>query len=99
MSLRPTMIVTDLEGVLVPEIWIAVAEQTGIDALRLTTRDLPDYDQLMQGRLRLLREHQLSLADIQTVIGALQPFQDACEFLRWVRARAPRSEERRVGKE
>jgi phosphoserine/homoserine phosphotransferase len=89
MSLRPTIITMDLEGVLVPEIWIAVAEQTGIDALRLTTRDLPDYDQLMQGRLRLLREHRLSLADIQTAIGALQPFPGACEFLTWGRARTP----------
>lgn len=89
MSLRPTMIVTDLEGVLVPEIWIAVAEQTGIDELRLTTRDLPDYDQLMQGRLRLLREHRLSLGDIQTIIGALEPFPGACDFLCWVRAHAP----------
>lgn len=89
MSLCPTIITTDLEGVLVPEIWIAVAEQTGIDALRLTTRDLPDYDQLMQGRLRLLREHQLSLADIQMVIGTLQPLPGAQAFLTWLRSREP----------
>ncbi len=89
MSLCPTIIATDLEGVLVPEIWIAVAEQTGIDDLRLTTRDIPDYDQLMQGRLRILREHRLSLADIQTVIGTLQPLPGAQEFLMWVRSRMP----------
>ncbi len=87
MSLRPTIITMDLEGVLVPEIWIAVAEQTGIDTLRLTTRDIPDYDQLMQGRLRILYEHQLTLADIQMVIGTLQPFPGAYEFLAWVRSR------------
>jgi phosphoserine/homoserine phosphotransferase len=87
MSLRPTIIATDLEGVLVPEIWIAVAKQTGIDDLRLTTRDIPDYDELMQGRLRILREHQLSLFDIQAIIGTLQPFPGAREFLAWVRSR------------
>ena len=62
---KPTIIASDLEGVLVPEIWIAVAERTGIEALRLTTRDVADYDQLMQGRMRILREHGLTLADIQ----------------------------------
>ena len=57
----------DLEGVLVPEIWIAFAEKTGIEKLRLTTRDVPDYDVLMKGRLDILREHGLKLADIQSV--------------------------------
>ncbi|MDQ5850801.1 MAG: bifunctional phosphoserine phosphatase/homoserine phosphotransferase ThrH [Chloroflexota bacterium] len=89
MPLQPTIIATDLESVLVPEIWIAVAEQTGIEELRLTTRDVPDYDQLMQQRLRILREHQLSLADIQAVIATLQPLPGAVEFLQWVRSHAP----------
>ncbi|MBA3943653.1 MAG: bifunctional phosphoserine phosphatase/homoserine phosphotransferase ThrH [Herpetosiphonaceae bacterium] len=89
MPLQPTIITTDLEGVLVPEIWIAVAERTGIDALRLTTRDLPDYDQLMQGRLRILRDNQLSLADIQAVIATLQPLPGAPAFLDWLREQVP----------
>ena len=89
MPLQPTMIATDLEGVLVPEIWIAVAEWTGIADLRLTTRDVPDYDQLMQGRLRILREHGLSLADIQAVIDTLQPLPGAVEFWHWARSHAP----------
>ena len=89
MPLQPTIIATDLESVLVPEIWIAVAEQTGIEELRLTTRDVPDYDQLMQQRLRILREHQLSLTSIQAVIATLQPLPGAVEFLHWVRSRTP----------
>ena len=87
MPLQPTIFASDLEGVLVPEIWIAVAERTGIDALRLTTRDVPDYDQLMHGRLRILREHQLSLAAIQQVIDTLEPLDGAVEFIHWVRQR------------
>ncbi|MDR1275197.1 MAG: bifunctional phosphoserine phosphatase/homoserine phosphotransferase ThrH [Candidatus Accumulibacter sp.] len=71
----------DLEGVLVPEIWIAFAERTGIPELRKTTRDEPDYDVLMQGRLRILAEHDLKLADIQNVIGAMRPLPGAREFL------------------
>ncbi len=71
----------DLEGVLVPEIWIGVAEHTGIDELALTTRDIPDYDELMSRRLALLRRHGLSLGDIQSVIGRLQPLDGAAEFL------------------
>ena len=86
MPSRPTVVATDLEGVLVPEIWIAVAERTGIDALRLTTRDIPDYDELMQGRMRILREHRLSLADIQEVIATLQPLPGAVDYLRRLRA-------------
>lgn len=85
MPSQPLIIATDLEGVLVPEIWIAVAEQTGIDELRLTTRDIPDYDQLMQGRIRILREHQLALNDIQGVIAQIEPLPGAYEFLAWVR--------------
>lgn len=78
----------DLEGVLVPEIWINVAERTRIEALLLTTRDIPDYDELMQKRLAVLAEHNLSLGDIQAVIADLEPLPGAAEFLDWLRARA-----------
>ena len=77
----------DLEGVLIPEIWIGVADRTGIEALRLTTRDIPDYDELMQYRLRLLAEHDLKLADIEAVIGTLSPLPGARDFLDWARTR------------
>lgn len=75
----------DLEGVLVPEIWIGFAEKTGIDELRATTRDIPDYDVLMQQRLRLLDEHKLGLADIQEVIAQMLPLEGAVEFVNWLR--------------
>jgi phosphoserine/homoserine phosphotransferase len=77
----------DLEGVLVPEIWINVAERTGIEALRRTTRDEPDYDRLMRGRLEILARHGLGLPDIQRVIGAMRPLEGAPEFLDWLRER------------
>jgi len=77
----------DLEGVLIPEIWIAFAEKTGIDALRATTRDIPDYDVLMKQRLRLLDEHGLKIDDIQAVIATLKPLPGAAEFLNWLRER------------
>src|SRR5262249_59827578 len=77
----------DLEGVLVPEIWINVAERTGIAALRRTTRDEPDYDKLMRGRLAILDDHRLGLSDIQAVIGTMEPLDGALEFLTWLRAR------------
>lgn len=77
----------DLEGVLVPEIWIDFAERTGIDGLKATTRDIADYDVLMQQRLRLLEEHQLGLPDIQEVIADMKPLPGAAEFLDWLRAR------------
>jgi phosphoserine/homoserine phosphotransferase len=86
---QPTLLATDLEGVLVPEIWIAVAERTGIERLRLTTRDVPDYDQLMRGRIAILREHKLTLADIHAVIAAIDPLPGALEFLTWARAQMP----------
>jgi len=70
-----------MEGVLTPEIWIAVAEKTGIPELRRTTRDEPDYDKLMRGRLKILDERGLKLSDIQAVIGRLEPLQGAKEFL------------------
>lgn len=76
----------DLEGVLVPEIWINVAERTGIEELRLTTRDEPDYDKLMRGRIRILDEHNLKLSDIQAVIAQMGPMQGAKEFLEEVRS-------------
>lgn len=76
----------DLEGVLVPEIWIAFAEKTGIETLRLTTRDIPDYDRLMRGRLKILDEHNLKLADIQQVIRGIQPLEGAGDFLNWLRS-------------
>src|SRR5437879_883455 len=82
LPMKPQTIVTlDLEGVLVPEIWIAFAEKTGIAALRRTTRDEPDYDVLMKGRLKILDEHGLKLDDIQEVIGTLSPMEGAKAFL------------------
>jgi phosphoserine/homoserine phosphotransferase len=75
--------------VLIPEIWIAVAERTGIERLRLTTRDVPDYDQLMRGRMAILREHGLRLADIQAVIATIDPLPGALDFLSWARAQMP----------
>lgn len=71
----------DMEGVLVPEIWIAVAEATGIDALRRTTRDEPDYDKLMNQRLDILRQHGLGIREIQQVIAGMEPLPGAKEFL------------------
>lgn len=70
-----------MEGVLTPEIWIAVAEKTDIPLLRRTTRDEPDYDKLMRGRLEILDKHRIKLSDIQAVIGSLQPLPGAREFL------------------
>ena len=77
----------DLEGVLTPEIWINVAERTGIEALRRTTRDEPDYDKLMRYRMEILDERGLGLPDIQEVIGTMKPLDGAGEFLDWLRAR------------
>jgi phosphoserine / homoserine phosphotransferase len=77
----------DLEGVLVPEIWIAFAERTGIEALRATTRDIPDYNVLMKQRLSILDQHNLKIGDIQEVIATLQPLPGAIEFVDWLRER------------
>jgi phosphoserine/homoserine phosphotransferase len=77
----------DLEGVLVPEIWIAFAERTGIDELRATTRDIPDYDVLMKQRLELLERNGLRIDDIQEVIATLEPLPGAVEFIDWLRER------------
>jgi phosphoserine/homoserine phosphotransferase len=77
----------DLEGVLVPEIWIAFAEKTGIEELKKTTRDEPDYDVLMQYRLDLLKQHDLGLNEIQEVIATLSPLEGAADFVDWLRER------------
>ncbi|MEM9256610.1 MAG: bifunctional phosphoserine phosphatase/homoserine phosphotransferase ThrH [Pseudomonadota bacterium] len=77
----------DLEGVLVPEIWIAFAERTGIEELRATTRDIPDYNVLMRQRLALLEQHDLTIDDIQAVIATLKPLPNAVEFIAWLRER------------
>ncbi|BFM20750.1 bifunctional phosphoserine phosphatase/homoserine phosphotransferase ThrH [Gilvimarinus japonicus] len=77
----------DLEGVLVPEIWIKFAEKTGIEALKATTRDIPDYDVLMRQRLKILEENNLGLNEIQEVIATLEPLEGAVEFVDWLRER------------
>ena len=77
----------DLEGVLVPEIWIGFAEKTGIDELAATTRDIPDYDVLMKQRLTLLDQHGLGLPDIQEVISTMAPMPGAKEFIDWLKER------------
>lgn len=84
---RQTIVTLDLEGVLVPEIWIAVAETTGIEFLKRTTRDEPDYDVLMTGRLACLAEHDIGLDTIQDVIGDLGPLDGAAAFLETLRSR------------
>jgi len=78
---KQSIVTLDMEGVLTPEIWIAVAEKTGIPELRRTTRDEPDYDKLMRGRLAILDQHGLKLKDIQDVIGTLRPLPGGKEFL------------------
>jgi phosphoserine / homoserine phosphotransferase len=77
----------DLEGVLIPEIWIDFAERTQIDALKATTRDVPDYDVLMRQRLALLDQHQLGMDSIEQVISGMAPLPGARDFVDWVRAR------------
>jgi phosphoserine/homoserine phosphotransferase len=77
-----------MEGVLTPEIWLAVADKTGIQELRVTTREIPDYDQLMLKRLEILREHKVKLTDIQNVAEELSPLEGAAEFLAWLRERS-----------
>lgn len=86
MPSRPTLVAMDLEGVLIPEVWIAVAEKTGIEGLKLTTRDISDYDVLMRGRLDLLEQHNLGLKDIQEVIETMDPLPGADAFLAELRA-------------
>lgn len=84
---KPVIACLDLEGVLVPEIWINVALKTGIEALKITTREMPDYDRLMKQRLAILEEHQLKIADIQDVIAKMGPLEGATEFIAWLRQR------------
>jgi phosphoserine/homoserine phosphotransferase len=83
------LVCSDLEGIFTPEIWINVAEITGIEELRLTTRDISDYDVLMKKRLAILEEHHLSLHDIQAVIAKMEPIEGAFEFLNWLRTIVP----------
>ena len=80
------IVCSDLEGVYVPEIWINVALRTGIEELKLTTRDISDYDVLMKGRLAILKQHGLTLKDIQKIIDSLCPLPGAVEFLNWLRS-------------
>ncbi|MHA2278665.1 MAG: bifunctional phosphoserine phosphatase/homoserine phosphotransferase ThrH, partial [Candidatus Kariarchaeaceae archaeon] len=82
------LICLDLEGVFTPEIWEAVGENTKIDELKLTTRDLPDYDVLMRQRLRILRENKITLADIQAIISQIELLPGALEFYEWLRTTA-----------
>ncbi len=79
------VVCSDLEGVFVPEVWINVARITGIDALKITTRDEPDYDKLMKYRLKILDEHNLKIQDIQRVITNIKPLDGALEFTKWLR--------------
>lgn len=89
MPSAPPILAFDLEGVFLPEIWIAVAERTGLPELRRTTRDEPDYDKLMRDRMTILARHGLTLADIQAVIGGMEPLPGAVDFLAWMRRAAP----------
>lgn len=77
----------DLEGVLIPEIWVEFAQETGIDALKATTRDIPDYHELMTIRMGELERHRFTIEDIQQVVAKMKPLDGAREFLDWLRAR------------
>ena len=85
----PFLAAMDLEGCLIPEIWIALAQKTGILELKMTTRDIQNYDELMQKRISILDKHGLLLHDIQEVIRGLEPLKGAIEFLKWLRQRVP----------
>ena len=84
---HPILTCLDMEGVLTPEIWLAVAAKTGIQELRVTTREIPDYDQLMVKRLAVLRTYEVRLADIQSIANGLSPLDGAADFLAWLRER------------
>jgi phosphoserine / homoserine phosphotransferase len=84
---QPVVVCLDLEGVLVPEIWINVALTTGIEELKITTREMPDYDKLMRQRLAILDRHDVKIRDIQEVITKMGPFDGATDFLAWLRER------------
>lgn len=83
----PVVTCLDMEGVLTPEIWLALAEKTGIADLNVTTRDIPDYDELMKLRLDILAKFDLKLSDITEVVAGLKPLDGALEFLTWLRER------------
>jgi phosphoserine/homoserine phosphotransferase len=83
----PSLLASDLEGVLIPEIWVGVAEKTGIETLKLTTREISDYDELMALRLRTMREHGLTIHDVHKVIATIDPLPGAVDFINWVRER------------
>lgn len=83
----PSLLASDLEGVLIPEIWVSVAERTGIEALKLTTREISDYDELMRYRLRTMKEHGLTIHDVHRAIAEIDPLPGAVEFVQWVRER------------
>lgn len=85
---NPLIVCLDLEGVLVPEIWVNFAIKTGIEELKITTREMPDYDALMTRRLNILAQHGFTLADIQSVIDAMGPMEGAADFIAWLRERA-----------
>jgi len=89
MNHKMYIVCSDLEGVFVPEIWINVAEKTGIKELRLTTRDISDYDALMKRRIQILRENNLKIKDITDVIATMEPLDGALEFLDWLRSCLP----------
>lgn len=84
---KPVVVCLDLEGVLVPEIWINVALKTGIEDLKITTREMPDYDKLMQQRLGILDQHRITIEDIQSVIAKMGPLEGATAFMAWLRER------------
>jgi len=87
-QVTPTFFASDLEGVLIPEIWIAVAEKTKIEELFLTTREIADYDALMKMRLEKLNQARLKMADIEEIIDGMDPLPGAAEFVQWVRNRS-----------
>ncbi len=89
MEKRPVVFCLDLEGILLPEIWIQVARRFGVEALKRTTRDEPDYDKLMRTRLRILRKEGIRLREIQRVIGRMRPLPGAAAFLNRLRAKGP----------
>ena len=89
MKKAPVAFCLDLEGILLPEIWIQVAHRFGVEALKRTTRDEPDYDKLMRYRLRILRKARIRLKDIQRVIGRMQPLPGAAVFLSKLKAEGP----------
>lgn len=82
------VICSDLEGVWIPEIWINVAKKTGIEALKLTTRDIKDYDELMTYRLKILKENNITLKDIQDVIATLKPLEGAYDMIKWLQSQS-----------